>query len=86
MSNRKELTQAQINSMLSILSPVATGLQEDIKGVRAMKGEIWKMCDKEGNPDSYAFTQYSVLRRALKIQRKQLAQVESFIKTLKTQR
>ncbi len=85
-ANRKELTQAQINTALVLMSDVSTILQADIKTLRTQKGIMWQYCDKESERGAEAFEIFSDLRKDLKDQRKKLAFVNGMIKTLKSQR
>lgn len=85
-ANRKELTQAQINTALVLMSDLATILQADIKTLRTQKGFMWQHCDKDSEHGTEAFSIFSDLRKALKDQRKKLAFVNGMIKTLKSQR
>jgi len=85
-ANRKELTQAQINTALVLMSDVSTILQADIRQLRTQKGIMWQHCDKESERGAEAFSIFSDLRKALKDQRKKLSFVNGMIKTLKSQR
>jgi hypothetical protein len=85
-TNRKELTQAQINTTLVMLSSFSSMIQESMANLRSQKGIMWQHCDKESERGAEAFQIYSDLRKDLKRHRKELAFINGLIKTLKSQR